>query len=361
MFNAARLTLARQRRGMTKTDLAVAIGMTPRTISSYENEKGEPSPKAVAALSSALRFPPSFFSAPSLEQVSPVGASFRSLSKMTAGQRDAALSAGALCIALEGWLSERFELPENQVPELDPSIVDPETAALTVRAQWDIGELPTGNMIHLLEAHGVRVFSLAEECKEVDAFSFWNSDVAFVCLNTMKTAEHGVFDAAHELGHLVLHRGHGTPRGRQEQQEANTFASSFLMPRSDVLAFAPRFPGLDEIIKAKSRWHVSAAALNYRLHKLGATSDWHYRELCIQLSRYGRSREPNPMSREQSQLLEKVFTALRSEGIKRGDVAAALHLNQSDLDALVFGLVMSSLDGGREGKTDQPGTHLQLV
>jgi len=48
----------------------------------------------------------------------------------------------------------------------------------------------------------------------------------------------------------------------------------FLMPRADLLANIPIVRELDDLIKAKKRWGVSVAALNYALHKLGVISDW---------------------------------------------------------------------------------------
>lgn len=105
---------------------------------------------------------------------------------------------------------------------------------------------------------------------------------SFVFLNTKKSAEHGRFDAAHELGHLVLHR-HGSPQGREAEQEANAFASAFLMPRASLLAQAPHIPTLEHLIKLKKIWSVSVAALTYRLHTVGAISDWHYQTLFVEL------------------------------------------------------------------------------
>ncbi|WP_261371327.1 ImmA/IrrE family metallo-endopeptidase [Yersinia frederiksenii] len=61
-------------------------------------------------------------------------------------------------------------------------------------------------MVHLIEPKGVKVFSLAENCVEVDAFSFWTNRKPFVLLNTIKTSERSRFDATHQLGHLVLHQ-----------------------------------------------------------------------------------------------------------------------------------------------------------
>lgn len=88
------------------------------------------------------------------------------------------------------------------------------------------------------------------DAAEVDAFSMWRQSTPFVFLNTKKSAEHSRFDAAHELGHLVLHR-HGSPQGREAEREANAFASAFLMPRASVLAYAPRMATIDHLIKLK--------------------------------------------------------------------------------------------------------------
>lgn len=360
MFNAERLTLARQRRGLKKTDLARMIGKVPRTITLYEKEASEPTDKTIDAIAQALDFPVEFFHQPLGNTVPMNGASFRALSRMTATQRDAALAVGTLGVALNEWIEERFELPEAGIPsDLQPGLIDPEGAAALLRTRWGLGEAPIPNMLHLLEAHGVRVFSLAEECKEVDAYSFWIGDTPYICLATYKTAERAIFDAAHELGHLLMHRDHAAPRGRAEEREADEFASCFLMPKSDVLAETPRNPSLDDLVEHKHRWRVSTAALNYRLHQLGRTSDWHYRELCIQLSRIGRNLELNPLPHETSQLLEKVFSVVRGEGTTRGEVASALHIYEADLDALTFGLTLKALEGGRQA-SGEPSTPPRL-
>jgi hypothetical protein len=84
-------------------------------------------------------------------------------------------------------------------------------------------------MVHLLEARGVRVFSLAEDAADVDAFCFWHKrakddpPAAFVFLNLQESGERGGFDAAHELGHLATHRAIDF-RGKDVEREADGFA-----------------------------------------------------------------------------------------------------------------------------------------
>jgi Zn-dependent peptidase ImmA (M78 family)/transcriptional regulator with XRE-family HTH domain len=359
LFEPQRLTLARQRRAMTITDLARAVRVTPQTISAYERGKTEPATTTVLRLANVLGFPEQYFY-DALDGVVPLdAASFRSLSRMSASKAKAALAGGTFCVAFSDWLDERFELPEPDVCDLDPGLINPEGAAAYVRAQWGLGDAPISNVLHVLEAHGVRVFALAAECREVDAFSFWREEscTPFIVVGTHKTPERQVFDLAHELGHLVMHRDHRAPRGRIEEREADAFASSFLMPKADVAAVAPRFPNLEDLIEAKTRWRVSVAALNYRLHHLGMISDWHYRSLCIEIAKLGRDREPNSIPREQSQVLTKALASLRSEGIWRGDIARDLRLPPSEIESMLSGLVMSAMEGGREAtekRSEQP-------
>lgn len=346
MFNPSRLRLARKRRGLTQVALAKKAGIKLWTLIAYDSGARAPSTENVRALAAALSFPPEFFFGTDLELPEQGGASFRAMKAMTAAQRDAALSAGALALSLSEWIGARFELPAPGIPNLNAQ--DPETAAQMVRADWGLGERPARNMVHLLESRGVRVFSLPVESLRVDAFSVWHAGLPFIFLNTKKSPEHSRFDAAHELGHLVLHT-HGPPRGRDPEQEANRFASAFLMPSGSILASRiSRTPTLAALIHAKRAWMVSVAALAYRLHALRQLSDWNYRRLCIAMAEAGYHRhEPESIQRETSQVLTKVFDALREDGVSRALVARDLRITLDDLNALTFGLVnLSPIRGG---------------
>ena len=120
-------------------------------------------------------------------------------------------------------------------------------------------------MIHLLESRGALVFSLTQDCHELDAFSFWSGKRPIVLLNTMKSAERSRMDAAHELMHLLCHR-EGT--SRREEEEANSFAGAFLMPKGDVYKRIRKVYNLHQLIDSKQRWGVALSALVYRLREL---------------------------------------------------------------------------------------------
>lgn len=386
MFNSTRFALARKRRGLTKRALAKEVGVTDRSITAYESGNTVPEKSTIEKIAVALNFPIDFFFADDIEELSADVASFRALTKMTASQRDVALSAGGIALLLNRWIEDKFDLPSPNFPEdfrastdlpgrliKGPKSTDgdyyprsgqennPEAAAEALRRYWDLGELPIKNMIALLESKGVRVFSLAVDAREVDAFSMWYGNTPFVFLNTKKTAERCRFDAAHELGHLVMHR-HGAPQGQEAEREANAFASAFLMPRRSVLANAPRSVTLKSLVSHKKYWNVSAAALNYRLHALKLTSDWTYRTLCIDLANFGRDKEPEPSPFESSQVLKKIFTSLREDGISKNDVARELLVKPEELDELTFGLMLSALNGSTQPQaTGRSKANLRLV
>lgn len=219
---------------------------------------------------------------------------------------------------------------------------------MQLRVRWGIGVRPVGDMINLLESHGIRVFSLVEETRHLDAYSLWRNDKPYIFLNTLKTAERSRFDAAHELGHLILHRHTGSSHPTAES-EADAFASTFLLPTEDVLAEIRHVRALSDLIEKKRRWGVSAAALAYRLHKMGKLSDWHYRSYCIELGKFGRGIEPNPMPRETSQIWSKVLTDLWRQGITLSRLAERISVPESELSGLLFGIAAAT-EAAREIK-----------
>lgn len=341
----SRLVVARRRRQLTKAALAQRAGLSSRALYVYESGRGWPTLDSLSAIAEATRFPIPFFYRSELAEPSVDAASFRSLASMTATQRDAALAAGALSFEVQQWIDDKFELVSPKLPNMTG--FDPVAAAAAFRNRLSIGERSIGNMVHLLEAMGIRVFSLAEQGKQVDAFSVWHQDIPFVFLNTMKTAEHSRMDAAHELGHLLLHR-HGGPQGRDLEKDAQAFAAAFLMPERTIRAQVGYLnaPTLEQLILHKAEWKVSASALAHRTYRLGLMSEWHYRGICIDLARFGRAKEPNPIPRETSQVFTKAFGDLKDDGITPSDLAKELDLYTEDLDALIFGLCITPVNGG---------------
>jgi Zn-dependent peptidase ImmA (M78 family) len=337
MFNIRRLELARKRRRYTAKILAEKAQIAPVTLSRVVNGLQAPDDETVDKLIKALRYPRDFFFRDDIDPIDASTASFRSLKAITARERDAALAAGELAYEMADWVRAQFNLPTADLLDLGHEH-DPAAAARTLRQRWAIGERPIGNMVKLLETKGVRVFSLAENTKNVDAFSCWRNSEPYVFLNTFKSTERSRFDAAHELGHLVLHKHGGAKQGRSVEHEAHLFAASFLMPRDDVLATIPFVTSLDQIVRTKARWGVSVAALAYRLHKLNSLTDWQYRTYCIQVNRKYGVDEPNGLLPERSIVWQTILTELWKEGVTKSHIAARLSIPSDEMENLLFGL-----------------------
>lgn len=338
MFSARRLSLARKRRRLTGKALAEMSGLAADTVSRLEHGSNQPDDMTVARLAKTLSFPIDFFFDHDPEDIPTGAVSFRSFSKMSAKERDAATSAGSLGLQLNDWVEERFGLPKANLIDLSYE-ADPEISAHLLRQYWGLGERPIGNMLGLLETHGVRMFSLSENTASVNAFSFWRDEKPFVFLNNFKTAESSIFDTAHELGHLVMHK-HGDPKeSRSAEREANNFAAAFLMPTNDVTSRMPRAISIPVVLKAKVRWRVSAMAMVYRLHQLQLLSEWNYKSLCVELGKRGyRSSEPDGVERETSIIWRKILSQLWSERVTKNDIAESLRLPLDELEGLIWNL-----------------------
>lgn len=355
--NPTRIAFARRRRGLTQAALATLLEVSSRTVRSYEGQEPPAPGPRLSAIAEVLRFPEEFFLQDHIEFPDAAAVSFRALSRMSASVRDRALGAGALGMELMHWVEQRFVLPQSDLPDVRAVAgrsavpVDPiSAAAADLRMAWGLGTAPIRNLVHLLELHGVRVLSLSIDSLDVDAFSWWHNDTPFMFLNTRKSAERSRFDAAHELAHLVLHRHGGPQLSRSAEAEADQFASAFLMPADPLLASTAPSVALDEILRLKTRWGVSMAAMTYRLHKLGRLSEWAFRTNYSELGRRGMlKKEPMPRPRETSQVLAKVFASLRTDGIVKRDVARDLNVFPEEIDALVFGLTIQSVAAGPGG------------
>lgn len=357
IFSGERLRVARQRRKLSGKQLADRAGVSAVTVSKAENGHQVQNDTA-SLLADSLGFPIEFFYMERPEVIAVNTVSFRSLAKMSAANRDASLAAGALGVALYDWVDERFHLPEPDLIDLSKERERPDSAARLLRQHWGLGDRPIGNMLALLESKGLRVLSLSENTLDVDAYSFWRSDRPYVFLNQMKTPERSVFDCAHELGHLVMHHHAGAKGDKGAEQQADAFASAFVMPEADVKNEARNVTTVGHVLRLKKRWRVSAMALVFRLHKLGMITEWTYKSMCIELGQLGyRRSEPDGIERETSVVWQKVLTALWSKKITKDEIARELMIPLSELEALIFGLAgPSSKRLGGHG-----GTRLEAV
>ena len=339
LFRPRRFEIARLRRKRTLSEIATRTGISTKELRRILDGDVEPRESTVSAIAEALEYPRAFFMRG--DEDIPIAATFRAQRAMTERERGAGLAAGPVAQILADWAFRRYDgLPEPDVPDL--SAFCPEDAAATLREVWGLSSRPVGNLVRLLESKGVRVFSLSEDTLRMNAFALWMGRAPYVFLNSKKSAEASRFDAAHELGHLCLHRDGQEMLDRtgleakEVEAEANAFASAFLMPRGDVLA-SKVYPTVGKLIAQKERWGVSLSALVYRYRELGLISDERAKFLYIEMSRQGYLKdEPNPRQRDQSSIWSQILQDLWREKRTIASLAEDLALPVDELEALVL-------------------------
>lgn len=359
-FNPARLTLARQSIGWTKTKLADEAGISVRRVSDYENRGDVPPPDTLDALALKLKVSPTFFIG--VDPVVPTNVSFRSLRSMSAAVRDQAIAAAAMTTEVAEWIGTRFELEPLGLPD-DLAGCEPVLAANVLREKWGLGLQPAPNLVHLSELMGVRVFALAVSARALDAFSFWDNATPYILINARGTAERRRWDVAHELGHLLLHGGsHHLPSDRGREDEADRFAGAFLLPAEGLRKNPIRVRRLEEVRVHKLHWKVSAVALIRQLYEQGYLTEWEYRNLAIEASKANLRRYEDDIAAETSPVLMTVLGELRTRKLGPKSIADELNLRPTDVRNMFHSLAPVDLGGRADAPSARPSnSHLRVV
>lgn len=320
-----RIAFARERLGLTGKELAEKIGKTPSAVSQFEHGVTKPDLDTFVRLSMALKVPTSFFieRESSVPRISLDACHFRSKRSVTQRDRRRSARLGELLVALATSLERKgVVFPEDEVTNhatSADSMEEVEIAASELRSKWGMGVGPIPNMVQLLESKGVFVLPIYDACEEVDAYATHYIDRPCVMLAFNKTASRARFDAAHELGHLILHDDVEPGYGEAERQ-ADRFAAAFLAPREGFLQECPRRWSLAAFKRLKFRWKMSIAALVRRAYDLDKISRSSYTRAFKELSRKGMRKDEGeewPMERPTliSQTIELLADRVSLEGL----------------------------------------------
>ncbi len=302
-FNGQRLKSARIYRNMNMTELADKVGVKKQAISQFENGLSNPKPETEFSLITTLRFPRAFFYQKD-NYLEINNTFFRALSTTNALDKKTQEIKTKLVVQIYNFLCEYLDLPTLNLPKISHNEEDIETIALSLRAHWNIGELPVRNMVNLIENHGIIVSAFDVNSDKIDAFTQVHNISTFpqycvVVGNNKKSAVRRNFDIAHELGHIILHSNIenleelSNEQLKELENEANLFASAFLMPRNAFYNDLTNANDLLSYISLKKKWHVSIAAMLIRAKSLGRISMKEYQSLMKSISyRKWRIHEP---------------------------------------------------------------------
>lgn len=324
----SKLREARQARGYSVTDLVDLINVSRATITKYEAGTVSPSLAILQRYSEGLDFPHRYFMIPNnVNEAINSPMLFRAQAAVTAAEKEMVVIRGEWMGRICDYLEHRISFPEVEIPRsyardtpFAPEEI--ESIAEAIRQQWGLGDSPISNITLLLQDKGALIARVPTNLPKADASSFWRGNRPYFLLFTEKaSAVRSRFDAAHELGHRILHNIQpGDEKKRtivaRLDEEANRFAGAFLLPQR---SFARELisTSLDHFLYLKKRWKVAIAAMIYRCKDLNILSESQIAYLWRQRTIQGwRFKEPldDVLQVEQPTMISDALSLLKNNG-----------------------------------------------
>lgn len=343
-FNHHMLTLAREARGMTQAELAAAVSVGQGTLSKYETGlRTDPDDSFVADLSHVLSYPASFFyqvghpyGFPPFHYRKRKKLSAKALGRIVAEMNIRRMHVRKLALSYET-KSNRF-IPEIDVDEFQGRAKGPPTIediARSVRESWMLPSGPVPSMVDLIEENGGIVIPCDFGSDLIDAMSQRIDGLPILFfINVNVPTDRLRHTLAHELAHMVLHTV--TFKADDEmEQEADSFAGSFLLPADEFKAQLRRFD-LRHLANMKAYWKVSMAAIAVRAERLKLITPYQSKMFWIEMSKLGfRKREPNePPPERPTKLRRMVEYHQHTLGYSDEDMANLLCVTASEFKAM---------------------------
>ncbi|MCP4344456.1 MAG: ImmA/IrrE family metallo-endopeptidase [Desulfobacterales bacterium] len=347
-FYGEKLRLARTFNGFTLAELGEHVAVSRQYLQRVEvNPSISPNAELINALAEVLHVKPEFFFEPLTGEVREETCRFRKLKTTPKHIRNRAISYGTIFNLILLYLENEFDIPPVNIPSVSiKTREDTERASEKCRVRWKLlRDAPVHNMIRSLERAGIVTTTFGEVSDKIDAFSYLSVRPVIVRNTEKNSTSRARFDLAHELGHLVLHQGIEEDEPYLEEQ-ANHFASAFLLPR---VAFFQEFPrssriNWGELIDMKTRWGVSLQAIIRRAYDLGIINAVAYRKANVYINQLGwRTNEPaeEKIPAEHPEIVPECFEMLNNQGVSPGDIAYMLYLTVFILEK--FGLSVNDL------------------
>lgn len=302
-FNGNRLREARRFRQLSMPQLAGMLGISKQMVFKYEHNEAQPSTKVYQKIVMTLGFPIKFFQGRDNFAYSDMGTFYRSRLSATQSEKKPSELLKKYLAVLTNFFEEYVEFPE--LNKIDFS-EDPKVAAIQLRKEWRLENLPINNMVSLLESHGFPMAFINSNSENVDAFGsqIRINDRNYYCILVDRDNNNFFrqqFSLAHELGHWVLHSGIINPQEldndeyRDMEEQANRFAMEFLLPDEEFRKSIQNNDknDLNLYLNLKDYWKVSVASMVYKVKNMNEISAEQYIRLQKRISSKGwRKVEP---------------------------------------------------------------------
>ncbi len=330
-----RIKQARQASGLSLRALAERVGVSAQAISKYERDLDTPSSDVLLRLAQALSVRLDYFFR--TRNVTLSEANYRK--RTVLGKKEASAITNRVKDWLERYLEvedalqpgKTFESPVIQEQFQVSSLEEVEEAAEKLRRQWDLGTDPIDNLLETMEDHGIRI-CLTDAPEAFDACTYWaEGAVPVIVIKEDVPGDRQRFNAAHELGHIVL-----KIEGLPQEKAAYAFAGAFLVPKEAMfreMGMRRASLSLAELISLKQKYGISIQTLVYRAKQLGIISD----SLFLRIMKSFRARgwhkeEPGPqVPEERPERFDRlVLRALTEDLISESKAAELLGMSAGE-------------------------------
>ncbi len=298
MLSGARLRVARTFQALTQRELADRVAVSNGLIAAFENGMKQPGTEILAALCAALDVQPSYFDVPHTDEFQEVESNFRKRITAPEKVKKQVLARATMFGMVVARLREYGTFPAFDFPDIPAvSLEHIEGIAEACRERWGLGtDAAIGDIARVAENAGAVILNIdIATAEKIDAFSRYGENSVIV-LNTEKDSpSRTLFSLAHEIGHGVLHQRARTMPLDVKEEEADFFASVFLLPRDAFTAdfLANRSLDWEGLIDMKRYWRVSIQAMLRRAFQLNLIDAAEYRMRFRKLSYWGwRKNEP---------------------------------------------------------------------
>lgn len=335
-FNPLRIRIARDYRGYSQKTLAKMLKKTAQSrLSKIENGTVIPSIEDMEDVSSALEFPISFFE--KKDGASPYLKEFYYRRNLGISNKQRAIFEAEITIMAEQIddlmeaIDFDYELPYTDIYNEE---ISPEALAEKIRVFYSIEKGPIKSLIPILQSMGIIIhffhppFSL-----RIDGVSFITKNgYPIILINSEISNSRKVFTIAHELGHLLMHYKYMVGENRDIENEANSFASEFLMPKKEIITNLYSLTA-EKLCNLKIYWKVSIKSIIFRAKTLGCLSGDQYKRWLTLYNKYKwYAGEPYEFAIDKPKLLDKVFELHLDElEYSEEELLNMMNITQSDL------------------------------
>lgn len=309
--NIERIKLARESRGYSQSTLAKELKSASQVLlSKIEKGLANITDDVLNEISSVLDYPKEFFYAK--HDVYPLKHFYfrknlgTSVIKAKFLESQINIISGNICDLLDS-VEIDTDLPYT---DLNKTGLSPEQMAQRVREYFNLPKGPIKDIVKTVEQQGIiiHLFDFSLDLKISGVSLINKAGVPVMILNKNQPNSRMVFTIAHELGHILMHfKGGIISEDRDVENEADRFASSFLMPNDEIRS-SLFYLNDEKLGDLKRYWKVSIQALLFKAKYLNTINQDQYRRWVTKINYYGwRKLEPLEFENSEPQLLVKIL------------------------------------------------------